>query len=269
MLAGMVLLVAMLVACTILAFGLSGLRTLAATALAALALAVMMPLLVLRGMSPLVVAVPAGMLVACGLFLIGGPDRKSVSAAVGAAGALLVAGMVPALLAAALQFTGLDHDFGPLAHFEVRLWYDEALGRVDFARLIVAAIVLASLGAVMDVSMTVASALDEIVSADGRVSRAERFAIGCRVGAKALGPMTATMIFVFVGSDLVVNVARATQHPGVWDIMRLANYERLASEGMEALTAGVGLFSCIPLTALCAAMLLREKDRAAGGRMRR
>lgn len=263
MIAGTSLLMCLFFGCMILTFGRSALHIVAALLLAILAMTLVLPLAVLRGFSALVLVLPTGAIVAAGLLLIGGWNRKSLAALMGTVGALVLAVLLSIAVSRILQLTGLDYDFGPRAHFEVRLWYDEALGRVDFKSLLLSAIALASLGAVMDVSMTVASSLHEIVSSGNDLPIGARFRIGCRVGANVIGPMTATMLFVFFGSDLVVHVARASGHLGFWSLMRLLDYEHLAAEGVEILTAAAGLLCCIPLTALFGAILLRGERHEA------
>lgn len=260
MFGSMVVLLVLFLGCALLTLGRGGARTILAGLMAVLALGVGLPWLVLRGASPLLVAWPLGLLVLAGLFLIGGPNRKSLAAFLGAASALLLAGALPILLAATLQLSGLATEFGPRLHLDLRLLYGPAFGKVAFGRLLLAAIILACLGGVMDVAMTIASAVREVTTAKEGISFRERFLIGWRVGAGVLGPMLSTLLLVFFGSELAVHVARAARPGSVWDVVRLSNYESVASEVLATVTAGMGLLCCIPLTALFAAGLLGDKQ---------
>jgi len=260
MIVGLASLAVLFIGCALLTLGFRGLRVIAALAAAAVALCVVLPALVLRGMPPLWVALPAAVVIAtAGLCLIGGLNRKSLAAAAGATSALLLAALLPVCLRTSLKLTGLDVDFGPSSHLDLTLWYEAAFGKVDFAQLLIAGIILASLGATMDVAMTIVSTVQQLMDGEAPPAFRARFAAGVRVGGKVLGPMLATMLLVFLGAELAVNVARSV-HPGtLWDTLHLLNFGEITSEVLETLAAGLGLLLCIPLTALCAAAFQRTQ----------
>ena len=265
MTAGIVALLLLFAGCAALVLRRAALRLLATLAVAVLLIGVMLPLLSLCGVPPLLAALPSAVAIAfAGSLMIGGRCRKSVAAALGAAAASLVACVLPLVLAPALNLTALESDFGPRPHLEVRLWYGPQFGLVDFHQLFVAAMILASLGAVMDVAMVIASAVSQVAVADGYRSFGTRLAVGMRVGAKVLGPMLVTVLLIFAGSGLVFNVARAVNGCELRDAFRFLNYEGIAAQVVEMLTAGMGMLCCIPLTALFASLLLRRRPPAAG-----
>lgn len=261
MIPGIVALLCMFAVCAIVMLGKAGVRTLAALILVGAVIVGVSPPLVLRGVSPLLVALPAGVVISVvGLLIIGGFNRKSMSAALGAAAALLFATLLPLMLFGPLQLTGLAAYNAPRADFEVHLWYAPAFARVDFAHLLIAGIVLASLGAIIDVCMTIASSVQQATTSERDVSFGRKFSIGFRVGSKVLGPMLAVMLLVFIGGDVAINVARARVPGSFWDVIRFMNYGSIAAHVLETLTAGLGLLSCIPLTALFAAALGRSSQ---------
>jgi len=263
MTAGIAALLLLFVGCAVLILRQAALRLLATLAVAVVLIGVVLPLLSLRGVPPLPAALPLVIAIAfVGSLIIGGCCRKSVAAALGAAAASLIACVLPLALGCALNLTALESDFGPRPHMEVRLWYGPEFGLVDFHQLFVAAMILASLGAVMDVAMVIASAVSQVAAADAYRSFGRRMALGMRVGAKVLGPMLVTVLLIFVGSGLVFNVARAVNGGTFRDSFALLNYEGIAAQVVEMLTAGLGMLCCIPLTALFASLLLRRKQPA-------
>ena len=265
MTAGIVALLLLFVGCAVLILRQAALRLLATLAVAVVLIGVVLPLLSLRGVPPLLAALPAAVVMAfAGILIIGGCCRKSVAAALGAGTASLIACVLPLALGCALNLTALESDFGPRPHLEVRLWYGPEFGRADFHQLFVAAMILASLGAVMDVAMVIASAVSQVAAADGRRAFGRRFVLGVRVGARVLGPMLVTMLLIFAGSGLVFNVARAVNGGALRDSFGLLDYAGIAAQVVEMLTAGLGMLCCIPLTALFASLLLRRKRSDAG-----
>jgi len=259
MIAGVIVLLALFLACAVLALGWAGVRTISTVVLSGLLIAWLIPAAALRGVPVLWLALPSAVVIAAGgILLIGGWNRKSFAAALGAALSLLLAAALPLALAGSLHLTGLDVHVGPQPHPGTRLWLDPEFGRVDLADVLLAAVVLASLGAVMDVSMVIASSVEQLPAAGWRLANA--FRSGARVGARVLGPMLATMALALFGADLAFNVVRAT---GPWcprGSLELLNYECFAAQALQLLAAGLGLLCCIPLTALFAAALRRRNE---------
>ena len=270
MIAGAVLLLIAFLACAVLCLRGACLRMFGALLGGVVLVGVALPLSALWGVPPFWVALPGAVgLAFAGSFLVGGRGRKSLVAALGASSALVLAGVLPVALSSVLQLSGLDVHFGPRPHVEVTLWFGRAFGRVDFGQLAVCAIALAALGAVMDVAMVIASSAREAVASGAGRCFGERFGLGVRVGARALGPMAATMLLIVFGADLPLMVARAGRSWSLWEALTLFNYESLASETMETACAAVGMLCGVPLTALFAAWILRPPDGAARAPVRK
>jgi len=261
MVTGIVLLAIGFLVCLAATLRLAGLRVLLALALAGVLMGIVLPETALGGVSPLAVGLPAGALTAVlGCLLIGGWNRKSFAAGLGALTALLLASVFLLTLAPFVQMTGLDQHFGPNSHLEVKLWYGAAYGRVDFAGLYAAAVVLALVGAVMDMAMVIASSVREAGAAIRAPSFRALFRTGVRAGRGVLGPMLVTMLLLFFAAELAPTVARAGLPGGGWGTFRLLNYESLASHVVESLTAAFGFLLAIPAAAFLAAWLLRNSN---------
>jgi len=255
MLAGVVVLAALFLVCLWATLRLAAARVLLALATAALLFGLLLPEMALRGVSPLAAGMPAAAVIAvAGSLLIGG-WRKGLAAGAGAFAALLLASTLPLLLAPIVQITGLDQHFGPRPHLEVKLWYDPAYGLVDFAGLQLVAIVLASVGAVMDVAMVIASSVREAAEAVDRRTFASLFRAGVGAGRAVFGPMLVTMTLVFFGTELAPIVARASLPGDIWGTFRLLNHEAPAVSFLECATAALGLLLTVPVTSFLAAWL--------------
>jgi len=256
---GIGLLLTVFLACLVLTLRAAALRALLSLLLAIFFVGLVIPAAALRGLSPLLVGLPTGLLLlGAGCIIIGGWNHKSAAAALGAGTSLILAAALPLALAHVLQISGLECDFGPRLHLEVKFWYDPAFGQVDFAQLRLVGIILASLGALIDVALVIASSLEQMGPAGARDPFGRRFRVGLRIGGSVFGPMLATMILIFFGAELATLVARATVRGNFWEALRWLNYESTAVEVLETAAAGVGLLACIPLSALFSAWLLSE-----------
>ena len=209
---------------------------------------------------PLALAIAAPTLIA-----IGGFNRKSIAALGGTLCGLMAGGLLAAALVEAMALTGLEAEFGPYHHLDNLLWFAEPLHEVRFGSLLVAGMLLAGLGAVMDVSMAVASTVAEVHRIAPPEHRWGLFRSGLAAGRDIFGVMVFTLTLVFVGSHLIffVSVGPAWQADR-W--LRLTNYEQTASELARAAATAVGMALSVPATALLAAMFFGNRTSPEGER---
>ena len=77
---------------------------------------------------------------------------------------------------------------------------------LDIRMLLFAGMMIASLGAVMDVAVSVLSATREVALASGKAERKALFNSAMRLGQDMIGTMSNTLIFAFAGSALVTMI---------------------------------------------------------------
>jgi len=254
MLEGVILAFAALaLAITVLTLRRKGLGSLAATGFAlALVFGVVLPLS-MRGWSPLGLGAGAGVLVCVvGIMLINGVKRASFYAIVGSLSAMAVAMWLPLAASKALALTGLEVSLGTIFNAETVLWYSEYLARVDFAQLLVAGMILAGLGATMDIAVTVASAIQEAARSP-EVSRGRLLLAGLRVGKGVFPVMVLTVGLAAVGTALDKYLLYCVAgNLGAWT--RLLDWEGTAAAAITIASAAVGMGLTVPLTALAGAL---------------
>jgi len=246
---------------------LGGRKGLAALGSVAWALVLLLGLLLpatFRGEQAALWCVPLAVAIAVPTLLaIGGLNRKSLGAIGGTLCGIVAGGVLSIAFTRAMALTGLEVEFGPYYHLDNVLWYAPALCRVDFASLLVAGMLLAGLGAVMDVSMAVASTVAEVRSAAPRARLWELVRPGLAGGRDILGAMVLTLGMVYVGSHLVFFVSLGrTGWAGRW--MQLVNYEELAGDLARMAAAAVGMALCVPASALLTAVLHAAKGPQGG-----
>jgi len=241
------------------------LRTALSLAAAFLLLAVVLVPLTRAGWDPLAVALPLAVVIAGGtIFVVAGLNRKSLAAFLGTLGGLALALAVAAYSSWLLTLTGLSVDFGPYKYLGTTYWQSELVGHIDFERLLIAGVVLSCLGAAMDVAISVATAVHEIVVNRPDVPRREAVRRGVSVGRAAVWMTAATFFFVLLGANMEPFLARSMQH-GAAEWVRLLGFEEIAVEAVRVAAAGLAMTLVAPLTALFAGLLL---TRRAGGERR-
>ena len=233
----------------ILVGGKTGLRSLLGLAVTVVALIWIFCPLWMKGAAPLPLALGLCALVTVMSFVILGGVSKKILCAV----------------LATLAGVGLAAAFGALAQKLCRVTsfnlYDVNGEIADLVTLqsrnypvrihgiLTAGILIASLGAVMDVAMSLSSAMAELKAVNPGLGRRELLRSGMNVGRDMVGTMTNTLILAFVGTSLVTVIRLWAQGPG-WRMLLSSGY--FAVELISALSSSIGVVLAVPLTALIA-----------------
>lgn len=121
--------------------------------------------------------------------------------------------------------------------------------------LLFAGMMLASLGAVMDVAVSILSALREVASA-GCTDRRGLFAAGMNIGRDMIGTMSNTLIFAFAGGALVTMLVFYSY--GVQP-QQLINSDYLSVELAQGLCSTAAVILTVPAGAVIGAAAYRAK----------
>jgi len=253
-------LVGLLAVCVIATMGARGARVLGSIGLAlVLVVFVLLPLTLRGGPVVPVAGAIAAVLCSAGMLLVGGWSRKSLYAAVGALLALGAAAWFPVVAARLLTFTGLEVEFGTFFHLDVPLWYSPALAKVDYHQLLLAGMLIASLGATMDAAMSVSTAVWEVKLAAPSAGRRHLLQAGLAVGRDVMSMMIFAIVLVYAGYRfemlLLFHIRGLPYAPGL-----LLNYEEIAVEVIHMICTALALGLSIPATALVAAHFLGRTD---------
>lgn len=226
--------------------GIKGIKSLVALGFTILAIyKVLLPAL-MKGYAPIPVTVAVLVIVTLlTMFIVGGITRKSVAATLGTVGGVIVAGLI------AMYIGDLAHLTGYATEESRMLLYVDNF-KVDMKGLLFAGIIIGALGAVMDVAMSIASAIDEIKKANPGLSKAQLIRAGMNVGRDIMGTMSNTLILAYTGGALpLLLLFMAYNTPGI----RIFNAEMIATEIVRAVAGSIGLIFSVPITAVIAGIL--------------
>lgn len=204
----------------------------------------MLPLL-LSGMNPVLAAILIVFLSTfVTLWLVAGLNKKSITAMIGTLAGVLIAALV------AYVFSELAHLSGGTMQDTEALLYVSETSHLQVKGLLLAGILVASLGAVMDVAMSIASAMFELSSVNEKLSSKELIRSGMNVGTDMIGTMTNTLILALAGGSLstVILIYAATISP-----LQLINLDVLGTELIQGIAGSIGIVITVPVTVLVAA----------------
>lgn len=250
---GIIILGALLVACIALVGRLRGFFSiLSLIATIVLIFYVMVPL-TLKGHSPLPIAVGTALFaIAISVPIILGLKRKTIAAALGAS--------VGVILAAALAlFSGwIMHLSGIVTNEMMTVFYASDV-EVDLRGLALAGIVIAALGAIMDVCISIASAAEEIFTVHPDISAGRAFRSVMTVSSDMLGATVNTLLFAYVGSSLPLVLLIAMKFDPGMPVMLIFNYNPVLSELVKSAVGCIGMFLSMPVTAIICIELNKKK----------
>ncbi len=125
--------------------------------------------------------------------------------------------------------------------------------------LLLSSILIASEGAVMDTSMSVASAMAELKDKRRDIGLRELFLSGMVIGRDTTGTMANTLVLAFAGSSLNMMVLIYS-----YDVsfIQLMNTDFVAVELVRAVAGSLGIILTVPCVAVITAWLLTRKEKA-------
>jgi len=240
----------------ILVGGKQGLKALLGLAFTLIALWFVLIPLLMWGTDPIlttvaIVALTAGVSLAA----LTGYTRKTLCALVGCVGGVAIAGALAALVGVLTPLSGFNM---PEAEELVLRATDHGL---TIRGLLVCGVLIASLGAVMDVAMSIASACNELRELNPQLGPGALFRSGMHIGRDAMGTMANTLILAFVGSSLnALILFRAYDYP----TLQILNSDMIAIEIVQGVAGSIGIVLTVPLVAGVSAWLLTREKKGRG-----
>jgi len=214
---------------------------------------IILPAILLGYNSILVTIIFSTVIIVVSMLIIAGFNNKSIAAILGTLGGVLLAGFIAYFVEKKMGLTGFSSD-------EVAELIMNMPQQIDIKNLIFPGIILGALGAVMDVSISIASAEDEIYKANNNLSTKELFLAGMNVGRDVMGTMANTLILAYAGSSMALLFLFVVYQSSVQDIV---NMDIVANEIVRSLAESSGLVASIPLTAILSSILItREKKQS-------
>ena len=128
--------------------------------------------------------------------------------------------------------------------------------KIGLRSLLSAGIIISALGAVMDVTMGLASSISELHDADPDLSLKQLFLSGMNIGKDMVGTMTATLVLAFLGSGFVLILYLYSLGLGKYQLLSSAY---MATELISSLSSSIGAILAVPITAFISAKAYTTK----------
>ena len=126
--------------------------------------------------------------------------------------------------------------------------------KLQVGDLLYSGILIASLGAVMDVAMSISSTIQEIHDRNPEISKKELFKSGIHVGKDMMGTMSNTLILAFTGSSLnTMIMIYAYSYP----YNQMINMYSIGIELLRGISGTIGIILAVPFVSLIGSLYLK------------
>ena len=236
--------------------GFTGVRTLLSFSFALLSIVKILIPCLLKGIPPLLVALMVGnLLTVMTLLLVAGCNKKAYTAIISS----MICSLMTCLLA--VVFGDLFKMHGAVMDWSESLLYT-GYQHLDLTAIFQAGIYLACSGAILDLSIDISAALDEVIKNNPSVSRANLIKSGLSIGKSVVGSQTTTLLLAYMGSYITILMVYMAQGT---PLMSILNSQKVSSEILHTFVGCIGLVLVSPLTAIICGIVYCPRHHCEAG----
>lgn len=233
-----------------------GVMALVALALSFLILTFFILPAILQGSNPLVVAViGASAIMLIALYLCHGLTARTSVAVLGTLISLLLIGLLGSLFIGWASLTGNTDDNTGLIH--------GLYPSIDMSGLLLAGVIIGSLGVLDDVTVTQTSAVWELHQANPTMGWRGLYGAAIRIGRDHIASVVNTLVLAYAGAALPLLLLFSIAQSSVGTV---ANSELVAEEIVRTLVGSIGLVASVPVTTALAALVVSADRSTPAGR---
>jgi uncharacterized membrane protein len=224
---------------------LRGLAALVALAISFLVLSFFVLPAILGGEPPLAVAVVGGSLIMLlALYLCHGFSARTSVAVLGTMASLALIGALGQTFIGLTRLTGNTSDETAFVH--------SLFPGIQLPGLLLAGVIIGSLGVLNDVTVTQSSSVWELHAANPSLGASALYRAAIRIGRDHIASTVNTLVMAYAGAALPLMLLFSLSHRGVWQV---ATSEIVAEEVVRTLVGSIGLIASVPLTTALAAFV--------------
>jgi uncharacterized membrane protein len=211
---------------------------------------------ILEGSDPLAVAIVGGSAIMfLALYLAHGVNAATTTAVLGTLSSLLLTGLLALFFVEISIFTGVGSEEAAFLQISQQ--------QVNLEGLLLASIIIGTLGVLDDVTVTQASAVWELRRANPSYGIRALYRAGIRIGRDHIASTVNTLVLAYAGASLPLLILFTVSERGLGSVL---NTEIVAEEIVRTLVGSIGLVASVPITTGLAAFVA---TKARGARVAR
>ena len=209
----------------------------------------MLPML-FKGVSPILAAIlVVALSTVVTLTLISGFNKKTMVSVIGTLSGVILSAIIAFLFGRYANLSGITMNDAD------SMFYLAEYSELRIQGLMFASIIIAALGAVMDVAVSLTSAIFELYEVNNKLSVKDLIKSGMNIGTDMIGTMCNTLILAFAGGSLntLILLYSASMNKA-----QLFNLDILGTEIIQALSGSIGIILTVPITVFVASYIERK-----------
>lgn len=184
------------------------------------------------------------------LMLLNGNSKKTYGAIAATVLGVILSAVCFYLMSIVLNINGFSSDEAESLVLITRAT------NLQIKEILFAGILVASLGAIMDVGMSIISALYEVSYHQPNLTKKELFNSGIEIGKDMIGTMTNTLILAFTGSAFISLLVLFSYNV---DVLQLLNSNYIVIEFAQGIAGTLGIVLTVPIASFIGAAILIRK----------
>ena len=212
----------------------------------------MLPML-FKGVSPILAAIlVVALSTVVTLTLISGFNKKTMVSVIGTLSGVILSAIIAFLFGRYANLSGITMNDAD------SMFYLAEYSELRIQGLMFASIIIAALGAVMDVAVSLTSAIFELYEVNNKLSVKDLIKSGMNIGTDMIGTMCNTLILAFAGGSLntLILLYSASMNKA-----QLFNLDILGTEIIQALSGSIGIILTVPITVFVASYICTKKEK--------
>lgn len=204
--------------------------------------------LIINGMNPIITSIIIVILsTMVTMISLNGATKKTFIASLSCILCTIIAGLIAYIF-------GIFNNISTLNTSELQdLLFVSTKTSLKVKDLLFAGILISSLGAIMDTTMSITSSIFEMKNINNKLSKSQLFISGMNIGKDIMGTMTNTLILAFTGSSINILIIYFMYN---MPYIQLINIDLIVLEIIQGLSGGIALILSIPITAFAASELI-------------
>jgi uncharacterized membrane protein len=208
------------------------------------------------GYDPIMVAITGSLfIILISFYLTHGFSSKTTVAVTGTFVALIVTGFLAHVFADLAKLTGFATE---------EVAFLQAVKGSDFSvrGLMMAGIIIGTLGVLDDITISQASIVKELIRANPKLGKTQLFSRAMNVGKDHIASLVNTLVLVYTGASLPLLLLFMDSQ---YQLTQVVNFEVIAEEIVRTLVGSIGLVLAVPITTLIAVYWNRLRREALHG----
>lgn len=181
------------------------------------------------------------------LFFINGYNKKTVSSLLSVTIVIILVMLITYNMGINAQIQGFSNE-----QIDTVSFYSLYV-QLNFSKIVICEILIGLLGAIIDVSISISSSMNEIYRNNLLITQYELFKSGMNIGKDILGTMTNTLFFAYISGFMTLMIYFNQLN---YSLATIINAKVFCSEVFQSICCGIGIILIIPITAITTSKLL-------------